>query len=141
MKSSLKGLGMKYKSIHAYKFDCILYRKEHKHRLKCPVYNEPRYVQKIILNSKQLVDTKVPHKLLKYFPLRPRLIRLYTVRWIAEVGGDLMSHPTDSSMWKAANLQHPEFAQESRNVRLGISIDEFTPFGNCNDPKYPTSVV
>ena len=102
---------------------------------------EPRYIQKEDGKGKQSIDTKVPQKVLRYFPLGPRLARLYTVHWIAEaitwharaeIGDNLMRHPIDSSMWKAANLQYPEFSQESRNVRLGISTDGFNPFGNLS---------
>ena len=44
MKKSLKGLGLKYKSIHACKYNCILYRNEHGQKDGCPVCGEPRYV-------------------------------------------------------------------------------------------------
>ena len=114
MKGNLKGLGMKYKSIHCCKYDCILYYKEHKDKRACPVCKEPRYEQKMIVHNKRLlkVDTQIPKKVLKYFPLGPRLKRLYTIPWIAEamtwhgraeVGENLMRHPIDSSVWKSAN--------------------------------------
>ena len=113
MKSNLKGLGMKYKSIHACKFDCVLYHKEHKDKLKCPICKEPKFVQKTVFNSKNKIDTKVPKKVLKYFSLAPRLRRLFTILWIAEamtwhtraeVGENLMRHPFDSTIWKSANM-------------------------------------
>ena len=40
MKKSLKGLGLKYKSIHACKYDCILYRNEHGEKDECPLCGE-----------------------------------------------------------------------------------------------------
>ena len=84
IKRSLKGLGMKYKSIHACKHDCIVYWNEHKNKLKCPVCNEPRFFQKLDLKTRKKIYTKVPEKVLKYFPLAPRLKRLFTVPWLAE---------------------------------------------------------
>ena len=132
MKKSLKGLGMKYKSIHVCKFDCILYWKEHQNKLNCPVCKEPRYVQRKTLNRKQKIDTTIPQKILRYFPIGPRLRRLFIVPWLAEamtwharaeVGGNLMHHSIDSPAWQYANLQYPHFAQEKCNVRLGLSTD------------------
>ena len=75
MKGNFKSLGMKYKSIHCYKYDCILYYKEHKDKRACPVCKEPRYEQKMIVHNKRLlkVDMQIPKKVLKYFPLGPRL--------------------------------------------------------------------
>lgn len=85
MKNTLKGLGMKYKSIHACKYDCILYRKEHEHKQHCPICQVPRYtMSKKAENGKPSKFTKVSQKVLKYFPLALRLKRLYTVPWITE---------------------------------------------------------
>ena len=54
-----------------------------------------------------------------------------------------MRHPIDSSIWKSTNLRHPNFAQESRNVCLGISTDGFNPFGNMstNHSTWPAILV
>jgi len=155
MKKSLKGLGMKYKSIHACKFDCILYRKEYEFKEKCPICGEPRFTMMKTPNDKPCKFqnfSRVPQKVLKYFPLGPRLKRLYTVPWIsealtwharAEVGGNLMRHPIDSTIWQAANFAHPEFAKEVRNIRLGLSTDGFNPFGNLstNQSVWPVVLV
>ena len=43
-----------------------------------------------------------------------------------------MRHPADSEEWKKFDLQYPDFALEPRNVRLGLAIDRFNPFGNMN---------
>ena len=138
MKNSLKGLGMKYKSIHACVYDCILYRKEYENLDRCPVCDEPRYVQS---TSKEGTSSKVPQKVLKYFPVGPRLKRFFTVPWIAEamtwharaeVGGNIMRHPIDSTAWRRMNYEYPDFAREQRNIRLAISTDGFNPFGNLS---------
>jgi len=44
----------------------------------------------------------------------------------------LMRHPRDSEAWKTFDLLHPEFASDSRNVRLGLASDGFNPFGNMS---------
>ena len=73
-----------------------------------------------------------------YFPLTPRLQRLYaseatakSMRWHDDhfVEDDEMRHCFDSSAWKHFNAMHPSFAAESRNVILGLCNDGFQPFG------------
>ena len=44
-----------------------------------------------------------------------------------------MRHPADSEEWKEFDLQHPNFALEPYNLRLGLDTDEFNPFGNMNN--------
>ena len=40
-----------------------------------------------------------------------------------------MNHPSDAVAWKHFDDIHPDFASDSRNVRLGLSTDGFQPFG------------
>ena len=46
----------------------------------------------------------------------------------------VMVHPSDSEAWKRFNSVHPNFSAESRNVRLGLCIDGFNPFGSFAAP-------
>jgi hypothetical protein len=39
-----------------------------------------------------------------------------------------LRHPADGQAWKDFDRLHPDFASESRNVRLGLSSDGFNPF-------------
>jgi len=43
-----------------------------------------------------------------------------------------LRHPTDSILWKEFDKEHVHFAQDSRNVRLGLASDGFNPFGNMS---------
>ncbi|KAM3269420.1 hypothetical protein P3S67_030302 [Capsicum chacoense] len=72
-----------------------------------------------------------------YFSLILRLKRFYTshttaadMTWhhehIKEDG--VMRHPSDSEAWKNFNESHSFFADEPRNVRLGLCTDGFQPF-------------
>ena len=66
-KKFLRALGLGYESIHACRYDCMLFWKENEKLDKCTVCGESRY---------QLNDgkgKKIPHKILRYFPLKPRL--------------------------------------------------------------------
>ena len=45
-----------------------------------------------------------------------------------------MRHPADSDTWKDVDQKWPDFASESRNLRLALSADGFNPFrGNRTD--------
>lgn len=77
MKQMLKDLGMKVECIHACENDCILFWKEYNDALECPRCHTSRFKVK---NQGEVVKmTKQPRKVLKYFPITPRLTRLYTV--------------------------------------------------------------
>ena len=81
---------------------------------------------------------EVAHSVLTYFPIGPRLQRLYAtkkiaahMRWHKEnprVSGK-MAHPSDGEAWKHFDATYPDFASEARNVRLGLYTDGFAPFG------------
>jgi hypothetical protein len=42
----------------------------------------------------------------------------------------VMVHPSYLYVWKALDNFDPEFAQDARNVSIGLAIDGFTPFGD-----------
>ncbi|GJS11578.1 CACTA transposable element [Tanacetum coccineum] len=85
---------------------------------------------------------KVPKKVLRYFPIIPRLQRLYKsshtakeMTWHAtgkctEPGK--MQHPVDGRAWKNFDTKYPDFAKKPRNIRLGLAVDGFNPFGNLS---------
>ncbi|XP_012829657.1 PREDICTED: uncharacterized protein LOC105950835 [Erythranthe guttata] len=133
----LKGIGLGYEFIHACKNDCILFWKEHERLDSCPVCKESRWK----VNDGK--GKQVPHKILRYFPLKPRLRRLYMsrktasdMRWHKDgkiEEDDMMIHPADSNAWKDFDEQYPSFAKDPRNVRLGLATDGFNPFGNMNN--------
>lgn len=135
-KKIIRDLGFKSEKIHACVNDCILYRKEYENLSTCPneKCNEPRYKSN---------GSKVPRKVLRYFPLTTRLQRLYVnkeiacdMRWHKEKRVDddnIMRHPADSEAWKHFNRTHELFAQDPRNVRLGLATDGFNPFGNLSN--------
>ncbi|GJR40878.1 CACTA transposable element [Tanacetum coccineum] len=45
---------------------------------------------------------------------------------------DKMQHPNDGRAWKNFDTKYPDFAEEPRNVRLGLDADDFNPFGNLS---------
>ncbi|XP_042972746.1 uncharacterized protein LOC122304540 [Carya illinoinensis] len=60
-----------------------------------------------------------------------------SMRWHAEervVDPNFMRHPADSTVWKDFDDKHALFAQDPRNVRLGLASDGFNPFNNMSKP-------
>ncbi|XP_028105361.1 uncharacterized protein LOC114304400 [Camellia sinensis] len=117
-KKFLRDLGLGYETIHSCKNDCVLFWKESANLEKWPTCDTCRYK----LNDDG--GKKIPHKVLRYFPLTPRLKRLYMskkraadMRWHNEkcVDDDILRHPADGQAWKDFDKQHPTFSDDSRN--------------------------
>lgn len=122
--------------------DCILYQKEYENEDVCPKCSASRYKKSELQNSKRKVSCKVvsppiPAKVLRYFPLRPRLKKLFMssktanlMKWHQEGRSKdgKLGHPADSVAWKTFDSLHPNFASDPRNVRLGLASDGFNPY-------------
>ncbi|GJZ44471.1 hypothetical protein Tco_0591726 [Tanacetum coccineum] len=137
IKKTFKTIGLGYESIHACVNDCFLFRGDtNKDVHLCPVCNTSRW------KDSNTPGKKVPKKMLRYFLIIPRLQRLYKsshtakeMTWHAtgkytEPGK--MQHPVDGRAWKDFDTKYPDFAAEPRNVRLGLVVDGFNPFGNLS---------
>ena len=134
-KKYLRELGLGYDSIHVCKNNCVLFRNDKANLEVCPVCKESRW---------QDGDGKkrVPHKVLRHFPLIPRLKRMFATKRTAEETQwhemrrtpveNEMSHPADGKAWKDFNFKYPTFADDPRNLRLALATDGFNPFGNLN---------
>lgn len=125
-KKVIRDLGLGYEKIHCCKNDCVLFWKEYKNEEVCPKCHTPRYA---FDNGK---SKKVPQKILRYFPLIPRLQRLFIsnktatdIRWHKDkcLDDGVLRHPADSEQWKLFDQMHNSFADESCNVRLGKASD------------------
>ena len=149
VKKFLKLFGFVYDIIHACKNDCILYRKEYADMVSCPRCKVSRWEK-----DKHTSDVKngIPAKVLRYFPIKDRLKRMFRskktaedLRWHfnnASVDGT-MRHPVNSLTWSQVNRTWPAFAAESRNLRLGLSTDGMNPFSmqNTNYSTWPVLLV
>lgn len=138
----IRDLGLDYQKIHACFNDCVLFRKEYADLDECPICHESRWKEGSSTtseaNSSCRTKRRIPRKILRYFPLTPRLQRLYMtettsshMKWHKEgrVSDDTMRHPADSLAWKHFDDIHTQFASDVRNVRLGLASDGFNPFG------------
>ncbi|XP_020249260.1 uncharacterized protein LOC109826651 [Asparagus officinalis] len=154
-KKIIDDLGLTYEKIDACPNDCMLFWKETTNLTVCSTCGASRYkVKKVTrVGDSSTGDNsikKVSAKILRYFPLTPRLKRLYMskhtaeyMRWHAtECPKDgFMRHPSDSPAWKHLDSLYPNFAFEIRNVRLGLASDGFNPFAHMSSDHSTWPVV
>ncbi|XP_021764114.1 uncharacterized protein LOC110728773 [Chenopodium quinoa] len=116
-------LGLDYVKIDACPNDCIIYWRENSEAQECPKCKTSRWKAK---------GKNVPNKVLRYFPVKPRLQRLFMssktakeIRWHKEerTNDDTMRHPADSPGWKSFDEEYKSFAADPRSVRLGLAAD------------------
>jgi hypothetical protein len=76
-KSILKELGLGYESIHVCYKNCVLFRgKDYGELDNCPVCKLSKW--------KDPERKKIPQKLLRHFPLAPRLKRMFATKELSE---------------------------------------------------------
>ena len=123
-------LGLSYNNIHACRNGCCLFRKELQDAQSCPKCNVPRYKSE---------SSRIPCKILRHFPLIPRLKRMYRCKRLAELKkwhanqkkeGINVECVPKSKAWKHIESLDANFTHEHRNIRLGMALDGVNPFGN-----------
>ncbi|XP_039117808.1 uncharacterized protein LOC120253541 [Dioscorea cayenensis subsp. rotundata] len=139
-KKVIKDLGLGYEKIHACPNDCMLYCADREAQEACHVCGSSRWLS---TDSSQSIDDDIevvrkrPAKVLRYFPLIPRLQRIFMssrtandMTWHADGrrNDGRLRHPADAEAWKAFDARFPDFASDPRNIRLGLSSDGFNPF-------------
>lgn len=140
-KKVMKDLGLSYQKIDACVNDCMLYWKENEKLNACDICGASRWKsnkhngeEKCKSNGK-----RIPQKTLRYFPLKPRLQRLFMCSKTASLmtwhhgkkkKDGTMRHPVNGTAWESFDTEHPNFASDPRNVRLGLASDGFQPFAN-----------
>ncbi|XP_027915007.1 uncharacterized protein LOC114174367 [Vigna unguiculata] len=147
-KKLLNKLGLHYTKIHACPNDCMLYWGEDEDKEECKTCKSSRWKKKghettsehNLINEKQ--HKKLLAKVLRYFPLIPRLKRMFmssktskSMVWHTEnnTNDGLMRHSKDSQAWKTFDLKYPDFASDPRNVRLALASDRFNPFRSLSN--------
>ena len=138
-------LGLHYIKIDACPSDCMLYSKEHANSNECIVCGVSRRKSSDVHPTDEFNQlsnkNKILSKVLHYFPLKPKLQRLYMsskttshMKWHVDgcMRGEMMRHPVDSLAGKNFDKVYPSFAQEPQNVRLGLASDGFNPFENMS---------
>ena len=144
-KKVIRELGLHYNKIDACPSNYMLYSKEHANANKCIMCGALRWKSSNVHHTDEFNQSskkkKIHAKVLRYFPLKPRLQRLYMsskttshMKWHVDgcMRGEMMRHLVESLAWKNFDKVHPSFAQEPRNVKLDLASDGLNPFGNMS---------
>lgn len=115
----------------------VLFWNEHESKNTCPVCKESRF------KYDEIKKKKVPQKVLRYFPLKPRLKKLSMskhttteIRWHKEKKVQIegaLRHPSDGESWKEFEKLHEKFDDDPRNVQLGLATHGLNPFGSMSN--------
>ncbi|GJY12737.1 hypothetical protein Tco_0382046 [Tanacetum coccineum] len=118
IKKTFKTIGLGYESIHACVNDCFLFRGDaNKDVHFCPVCNTSRW------KDSNTPGKKVPKKVLRYFPIIPRLQRLYKSSHTAK---EMTWHATGKCT-EPGKMQHPvENGKHGSTMTPSIWIDAET---------------
>ncbi|XP_050386122.1 uncharacterized protein LOC126802526 [Argentina anserina] len=134
----VEDLGFSFYTIDACPNSCMLFRGDDINLDECRVCKASRW--KEISGDAMGCAANVKRKATKqarYFPLKPRLQRLFMcsqttklMRWHGEerTNDGVFRHPADSLAWKDFDEKNTTFAADIRNVRLGLASDGFNPF-------------
>ncbi|XP_071680471.1 uncharacterized protein [Lolium perenne] len=118
----------------------MLYRGERENQESCHICKSSRWVtkKKKGVIGEVVEGKKKAAKVFRYFPLIPRLQRIYSTektsqdaRWHDKerTNDEKLRHPADGEAWKKFDDLFPDFKADPRNIRLGLSTDGFNPFG------------
>lgn len=123
-KKMLRTFGLGYDKIHACVNDCCLFRKDKDNMDECPKCGSSRWK---VDERTEKTRKGVPAKVLRYFPIIPRIRRMFLAKDMEEQltwhsnnkskDGNVR-HPVDSAAWHNIDQRWPSFASEPRNVRL-----------------------
>ncbi|XP_057987583.1 uncharacterized protein LOC131171464 [Hevea brasiliensis] len=100
----VSGLGLHYEKYDVCQNHCTLYWGSFANATSCQICGLSRWKS----DEGKSKRKKTPYKVLRYFPLKPRLQKLFM------------------------SSQHGSFASDARNVRLELAIDGFQPFRNMS---------
>eukprot|EP00258_Populus_trichocarpa_P021372 XP_024437391.1 uncharacterized protein LOC112323423 [Populus trichocarpa] len=129
----MRPLGLGYEKYDVCPNYCMLYYRADAMKINCDFCGSSRYKHR---NPTSKGSNKA-EKQLRYFPLTPRLQRLFMSPYHAKdmtwhhfhnSDNGVMMHPSDGEAWKEFNRVHLSFASDPRNIRLGLCTDGFCPF-------------
>jgi hypothetical protein len=134
VKSMMKPLGLGYQKIDMCPNFCMLYYLENAEMTKCMTCGHSCYKPRTGRGK-----TLVAYKKLRYFPITPRLQRLFMSPRTAEhmtwhqahdAVDEVMVHPSDGEAWKLFNSVHPHFQLNQGMCVLGCVQTNSTNLGH-----------
>jgi hypothetical protein len=139
-KKVISKFGLGYESIHACPNNCQLFWDKKADDDFCSTCKASRWKDKepeTALTKKKRRKAR-PCKVLRYFPIKERLKRLFMcketaplLRWHDEerTKDGALRHPADSPAWTRFDDKFPPIKSDSRNIRFGLATDGFNPYG------------
>ncbi|XP_074283394.1 uncharacterized protein LOC141607944 [Silene latifolia] len=133
-KKIINDLGLGYEKIHASPSNCMLFWGENSDKEECNVCHTSRWKKVIGEKGKNLAKKGEGAKVMRYFPLIPRLERIYAspktaedMRWHHKdrVKDGKLRHPAVALAWEQFDSLYPLFASDPRSVSPGIDIDVY----------------
>ena len=120
----------------------MLYWAENKNKQEFDNYGVSRWVLEekdgtAATNDPEWIIRKVPANVMRYFPLKPRLQRLFMCKeysklmtWhvVGRAQDGKLRHLAEGAAWKTMNANYPDFSCENRNVSLRVAVDGFNPY-------------
>ena len=141
LKTMIRRLGLEHERIDSCPEGHILFEGDVNGGLEqCPVCNHPRYIP---------CSNQVPYSMTRYFPLIPKLQRLYKCPRLADLlqhhgdsmfDGESMRSVADSYQWQEISRLYPEFQDVATHLRLALVVDGVCPHGHQNS-KHSTWIV
>ena len=144
-RKTIRKLGLNYNNIHACPDGCVLYEDQHAELNTCPHCFKSRWMEG---------TNSIPAKVIRHFPLIPRLKRMWRSQEIARMltghtkhvsDDNIMRSVVDSPAWKHidTDVAFDNFGAESRNLRLALALDGVNPFklNNTNWSTWPVVIL
>jgi len=144
-RKTIRRLGLEYHNIHACPDGCVLYDSEYAMLDRCPKCLKSRWLEG---------STGIPAKVIRHFPLIPRLKRMWRSIEIAKLLTGYTKHVStdgvmrsvvDSPAWKHIDTDAAfnNFGAEQRNMRLALALDGVNPFklSNTNWSTWPVLIL
>ncbi|XP_074356115.1 uncharacterized protein LOC141695802 [Apium graveolens] len=133
-KNIIRDLRLDYQKIHACPNDYMLYCGKNQNEVSCNTCGVSRWRD----TEEEHKKDQIPAKVMRYFPLKPRLQRMYMCKEFTKLMNwhvvdrkkdGMLRHRADGIAWKTIDAKYPTFSSENQNIRLGIASDGFNPFG------------
>ncbi|XP_074298181.1 uncharacterized protein LOC141629004 [Silene latifolia] len=140
-KKIINDLGLGYEKIHACPSNCMLFWGDNSDKEECSCCHTSRWKKVVGDKGKGLAKKGEASKVMRYFPLIPRLERIYAssktaedMRWHHKecVKDGKLRHPADALAWEQFDSRYPLFASDPRSVRLALASDGFNPYRLMN---------
>ncbi|GJW13863.1 putative transposon, En/Spm-like protein [Tanacetum coccineum] len=122
-KKVMRLMGSGYKKIHVCINNCLRYWKNEQGSDTVEPCETSRWK---VDNKTKKVYENIPAKVMWYFPIIPRLQRLFKIESISEdlrwhatrrITDGVLRHPADSQAWRTIDEKFPEIAEDTRNLR------------------------